>query len=1251
MKRLYSAIALCASLLLIEAAIFLPHTAAKEDPIGALLRLPAPPPPNPLNRRNSNRTEEFYSKSKPPKDDAPIEDLLDYWAKISNTYQDLRYSPEPSDKAVDRLMSQIDSKPELLTNYLNALPKNERSAEFVKKIYDREGTTGAIDKESRSTIKRWLVYNSPYFTNELYRAASGAGDTESYVSNHDELLALVRVDFDKAKPLIDRLQTGGSRKASRALAAWALYRHAIATDSLGDIERYRDELKSIVEDKTLGAPMRDLAMDGLVAEKEWPGRDEWYMSLLGDETLADMGGYTGLTTLVLISPEEKYIEKMVELLKSDNPVVRAAAVRNLLTRINTRNPEIIKAMLPWLEDRNWAKETGEERRLVIDALRTLKIPESVPGLLKVLDEKGKRPVYAANAMANAANTAANAAGWASNSVRYPETNSNTKTAVAEEEYFPHRTWAIWALGHQADPRAAQPLRRLLPEVEGYERNNIVNAILACKGFSVAEQLDALEWAAKRMGEIASAAAASMAAANAPAANGPYTYNTYADNRPMAVKGQPITAAELRSLIGNQLMQASEVSDELATAVIDRIAFYDTKDPNLDANLRRLVLRWQNSAISRMLLSDVKRDKATVDAMVRLLAQRAELREKQSQDVFDLRSGSPTSVGIAACMLEDVPEYQAILDGENVETKLALFACGRLIRAPLPLAKSIELMGSGDKRLATAAERYLESEDSPQARAAVLARHQGEAKIMGATTAFFGDSGDGTMSEYLIWLFLSVAPESTGNNGYTFYQQGTFKDAEEALIKDVKADAELRGIYSYDGNFVRIYNDKVIFTWDHDSSRYRERELSKFEFDELKSYLTENRVDELAPFLNCPDREYCAPKELVMLGRNGGRRVYMAASPTTPFIVGLDKYFEGLKATPGTVKYEMSRMIPGLEILLADDNLHVETVWKEGDDLRAAATDMAIRKKVEAEIDEAIVEVDPDAPSPGISVDGMQSEYEVREKLRVKREFEGYSWRSIVNGADAGPALQPPGVEFIPLRDGSTVQSTVEQWKARVGETDIRADGEGLYKAVRGKLTRIRTSFHASPVVTPNGRWVAAYKYDEEEGPSLVRINLSTNKEFKIDVMQYTAYYPTAFVPTVNKILLVEQREDGEHYDGYGESEPDDTVSADPEASQMMLLDPETGTLQPIAGEFRPLAQQTFRQLQKTAKPNEFWAAIPDLEKNETAVGLYDTKVFGFKTILKVPKMTFNSMSMWVDEPGKCIYFVYRGHLLKLPFGK
>lgn len=64
---------------------------------------------------------------------------------------------------------------------------------------------------------------------------------------------------------------------------------------------------------------------------------------------------------------------------------------------------------------------------------------------------------------------------------------------------------------------------------------------------------------------------------------------------------------------------------------------------------------------------------------------------------------------------------------------------------------------------------------------------------------------------------------------------------------------------------------------------------------------------------------------------------------------------------------------------------------------------------------------------------------------------------------------------------------------------------------------------------------------------------------------------------------------------------------------------------------------------------EFWAAIPDSEKNETQVGIFNEKNLSFKPLLTIPKIKFDSMNMWIDA-GK-VYFVFKGHVLSLPMPK
>jgi hypothetical protein len=101
----------------------------------------------------------------------------------------------------------------------------------------------------------------------------------------------------------------------------------------------------------------------------------------------------------------------------------------------------------------------------------------------------------------------------------------------------------------------------------------------------------------------------------------------------------------------------------------------------------------------------------------------------------VRGRAPVALGIAACLIEDANGYDVLLAGENTEAKTAMLACARLIRAALPVRRVAENLKSPNKLLAMAAERYLESEDSPEARQIVLSLHPNEAKIMGARTYF------------------------------------------------------------------------------------------------------------------------------------------------------------------------------------------------------------------------------------------------------------------------------------------------------------------------------------------------------------------------------------------------------------------------------------------------------------------------------------------------------------------------------------
>ncbi len=1249
MKRFTAAVGLCVSLLLFGFYVFLPTANAEKNLLENLLNLPAPPPSNPLvvNDRKI-RPADFLNKNKPPADDAAIEDLLAYWQNINQFNEKFTYTPEPSDRTLERLRGEIEKNPELLPSLLGTLPETSESANFVKDLYDREMSEKKYERSWRETVKRWLTYHSNYFSDELARVAEQVGDTGEYVTHQDELLALARVDWNKARPILERLLNDRSQPISQTLARWAFYEHAVREKDSIDAEKYRKELQQTVENKSEKPGNRDLAMDALVEAGDFEGRDEWYFSLLEDETLHDLRvngtSYTGLTTLLNHSPSDKYVAKMLELSKSSNAAVRSAAVRNLSTLLDDKNLEVVEALLPWLENPKWARETNNERRLLISALREFAIPESVPGLIAVLNEKQSQEIRTSS-MTNSINT---------NSSMM---NANRPMVVSRAvDHYPYRDEAVGALATQKDIRAATPLRTILPQVENWQRGNVVRAILLAWGFSVAEQIEALEFVAKNYnqpsidsGNMMSNVMMSNVAVVTESENVPLRSPnvrvitesvTNVGNYPSA--NRQFNPSDIKPLLGAQLVNQPDADEELVTALIDRIGVLDKKDPQLAAGLRKIMQNWNGAAVNRLLLKDLKNNRADTDSVVKLLSLRKELREKQSDDVYDVRGGTPVALGIAACLIEDANGYDALLAGENTEAKTAMLACARLIRAVLPVRRVAENLKSLNKMLTLAAERYLAAEDSPEARQIVLALHPNEAKITGARTYFAPDDSAAANSAYLPALFQSVN-ESLPAASYYIYH-GYSEDlihAEKRLQNEVRENQELLGVYAYADNFVRIYKDRAVFSWQEDKARYRERELEAEEFDNLKSYLAAERVDELPPFLSECEGD-CEGKELLMLGRQGGRRVFsLGGEPQPKFFAGLERIFTEMRQPPAKLHYWLEKNVAGLEILFEDENLQAEAIWKAGDDFRVLINNQARRKQIDKEIeqqDEADEEKIGELAEAEDNYEKYEKLEEERQKRRERREFENYGWHKYAGGKLAGLTEQPGGVEFLPKTDGLEIRADSRAWKARTEAFEIRSDSEGLYKVSGGRMTKIREGYHDKPLVAANGRWLIATRYGEEDR-QLIRINLVTNKEFKINFEEYPLVETVAYLPSINRVLLF----GGE----YGEHE-EETDLAEREG-EYFFLDPETGATQKAKGEVCPLAQQTFRPLQSNGNVGEFWAAIPDQTKDETQIGVYNQKTLHFKPLIKIPQIAFNSMQMWVDT-GK-VYFVYEGHLLALPLPK
>src|SRR5688500_9639103 len=185
MKRFVSALALCSSLTILLTFWLFPAAAAKEDPIITLLNLPAPPPPNPLVKVPwGSRPASFYDKNKPPSDNAPIEDLMEYWSKMSSGYQELAYNPQPSSTVAARIMHEIESEPGKIVDFLNVFQDDRRAADIARERFRKiKSGDDEDDANAAEALKRWLTTNTPDFSEELERTAQKIKDTGEYINS------------------------------------------------------------------------------------------------------------------------------------------------------------------------------------------------------------------------------------------------------------------------------------------------------------------------------------------------------------------------------------------------------------------------------------------------------------------------------------------------------------------------------------------------------------------------------------------------------------------------------------------------------------------------------------------------------------------------------------------------------------------------------------------------------------------------------------------------------------------------------------------------------------------------------------------------------------------------------------------------------------------------------------------------------------------------------------------------------------
>ncbi|MCO6509463.1 MAG: HEAT repeat domain-containing protein [Aridibacter famidurans] len=1141
-----------------------------------LIDLPSPPPEMPKEADSNGRVsrpEEFYRPENVPADNAPIRDLLDFWIRRANLSRDDGAKISMSEAAASRILDEYERDPEDLSMMLNSLPVTTETTRRVKEIYETERLAADTSEGWMKDVKHWLKFKTDAYLEELIEEATKARDDTDFtgVKGKEALVALARFDWPAAEIILKGLKSDTGNPRTSALAVKLLYENAVRSGAGAEAERLREELKEIALDKDQPGHARDSALDALLGGETWSGRDDWYLSLLEDETLLHLSdgiyGFSPLDTLPTKDPE-KWTPILAELVtRGAGPVTNAAA--QILIEIDTA--ESIKPLIPWLSDPGWAKIDWSPggRTTLIQAVSKFDLRESIPGLIWIVQNE----------------------------------DDNV-------------SWAARSLAEFGDPAAGPALRNALSRIGNEtDRADIVNALIKCNVLSASEQVAAIE-------------AYATAISTPEGRDGVESRGYWDEEDPL-----PVAVS-----IGSFLARRGEPDEETIRLLIDRQKSIRRLNPAISGIISDILQRWSGRLVDLETLNSIAEDKADLETIVGALARRKELMKSVPNDVYALVTYTgAVGRGLAPCIAGDIGLLANTLSSENEHTKAAVLACARLLRLELPIAEAKLLLEHKNKLLALAAERYLESVDTPESRKILYEKHKGKAIILGARDSF-NPAKITNVPSTLSRLFSSVADGYSSRLHPSASRYGELDRFEEDLRKEILGNDDLVEIYSFvPSHVVRVYKDRATVTWYEDEARYYRRVVSKEELKEFKGFLVEADFENSPPvFGYC--HHNCGMMEFVRISREGGRRLF-GYSNYARFLGYQFAIHNLVKPSEAKLRYYLEDKLEGLEVLSSDTRYQPWAVWNDGDDLRVLFADLEMEEQIRARISE---EDDLDDKNEEL---GYELKQQRRRERRARSEYEHFQWFEFRDGQRGRIAEEPFEVPF--LSNSSNFEFGTE---LRCGPNTIDTVTAGLMLCAgdyseyglwlvdpRGP-SRVAEGWMADPVAAPGGNWAIASKTDSNWADKnyVVRVDLRNKKSYRLQIPPGDNLRAVSYVESHRKILVCNSDDEGDR-------------------SECYLADPASGAVRRVKGEFRPLIHQTFRRLQRSSKPGEFWAAIA--EGDSTKIGLYNDRTFSFSEVMAIPGISLDSMDIWVDETGSKLYFMYgvsyygRSQLLSLPLPK
>jgi hypothetical protein len=1143
---------------------------------------------------DSDSPDTSERKEKPPGDDAPIRELIKYW--LENRYAATSEAQEPSERVRQRLLEAVEDRPWLAHSLIELLPETPDTSDRLYKLINQE-----LDDEDgwKWRVHDWLSHNSGYFRDDLLAEVRSTdhGETQTAAA----LKSLSRLDWEAARPFIESYATGnGAILAPTALSL--LYEHEMKFGDAAKVEDYRAGLKAMVANRQAPEISRGGALATLMAT-EWSGREEWFAALFADPSLS------GQRETKENEPDGKEGTKDATA-KLEIPLIIAPEFHrpppaNLLSMVAPETGELIPVVSSLI---------GHSSRTIHNA--------AVEWLANVMkgdgDPKQRRevarkllPWLTDPSWVDEGDRASFIAGFAD--LELPESVAGLTWVLDFDESAGNRAAAAGALAQFRNPSVNPALRRALErEVDEERRGHIVEALADCGGFSDDEAAAAIE--------------AYVKAASDEEDEMDVDHDQPEDGK----KPPPLEVSIGRSFSENL---SSQFTEGLAVKLIERAKALRATQPKVARSILR-VLEGLSLRVAKInLVERIGEGWADVDTLTfAIYILRDSLRKSAFDELNGLIKQGSYAAGVAAAILNEEREWKEMLEGRDAKAQLALLACARYLRDKLPVEPAGRLLGSQNRALAKAAESYLKVEDSAAARKLIFARHPGEAYILG---------DDPSLANFPSHIEV-------------------MKQWEEEMRREVKGQSGPEEIYAlghayesktFTGAVIRIRGGMAEISVYEDPIRLSYRQLTPVEFEELKSFTARQEVEDLGPEDVSRDWKYLSASggsgtpplfyEYLRLNKDGGRRIVICSMRRAPKNPTLHEELGGMfhKLTNSgefKVRYALEARIPGLEVMWADKKQPVLSVCQEKGELRVLTGNpfAYFFKGLNAQSMPVGLKR---AFAPALAGRFISDSEPALPEWRI------FTKDGIGAVASDTPACRSASVTFSPATSvvyqtigGFSTQITISPGDSEEVYAVPEGKDRGVWKAELGRdPVKLLDDAYQSVLALPDGKWLIGRKVIIEGGKrvtQLVRHNLRTNEAFPIVFSREGHYRPLSFSEAHGKVLIVDGDAMSPQAKGY-------------------LLDIETGATQAVSGDFRPIAEDGTRNLQPAGKPNEFWAAIFDHQKQATIVGRYDAKLFAFKPLIQLPELRFDSSGAWVDQTTGMLWMVYRGCLLRLPLPK